>query len=131
MSRWGSPIYVHLTVVVRMRIMDWGIGRLERDVIKSIDIRDDSSVLALIMHGQNGGILFAVMNQFSFRKWSLLSSIGFGSFGNASSSGGIPGVVLVLVENCRSFWILVLVLAASGTRTLSLKEVPGSKLLLP
>ena len=88
-------------------------------------------MLALIMHGQNGCILFAVMNQFSIRKSSLLSSIGFGSFGNASSSGGISGVVLVLVENCRSFWILVLVLAASGMRTSSLKEMPGSKLLLP
>jgi len=131
MSRWGSPIYVHLTVVVRMRIMDWGIGRLERDVIKSIDIRDCSGVLVLIMHGQNGSILFAVMNQFSFHMLSLWSSIGFGSFGNASSSGGISGVVLVLVENSRSFWILVLVLAASETRTSSLKGVPGSELFLP
>ncbi len=131
MSRWGSRTYVHLTVVVRLRIVDWGVGRLERDVIKSIDIRDCSGVLALIMHGQNGGVLFAVMNQFSFRMLSLFSSIGFGSFGNASSSGGISGVLLVLVENCRWFWILVLVLAASGTRTSSSKGVPGSELFLP
>jgi hypothetical protein len=111
--------------------MDWGVRRLERDVIKSIYIRDSSGVLALIVHGQNGCILFAVVNQFSFRKSSLLSSIGSGSFGNASTSSGISGVVLVLVENCRTFWILVLVLAALGARTSSTKGVPGSKLLLP
>jgi hypothetical protein len=131
MSRWGSRTSVHLTVVVRLRIVEWGVGGLERDVIKLIDIRDCSGVLALIMHGQNGGVLFAVMNHFSFRMLSLFSSIGFGSFGNASSSGGISGVLLVLVENFRWFWILVLVLATSGTRTSSSKGVPGSELFLP
>ncbi len=46
-----------------MRIVDWGIGRLERNVAKPIDARDGSSVLLLTVDGQNGGILFAILSQ--------------------------------------------------------------------
>ncbi len=46
-----------------MRIVDRGVGRLERDVIKLIDDRDGSGMSSLAMHGHNGGILFAVLSQ--------------------------------------------------------------------
>ncbi len=46
-----------------MRIVDWGIGRLERNVAKPIDARDGSGVPLLTVHGQNGGILFAILSQ--------------------------------------------------------------------
>ncbi len=62
MLRWGSRIYVHLTVIVGMRIMDWGVGRLERNVVKPIYIRDSSGVLALAMHGQNGCIWLMIVS---------------------------------------------------------------------
>ncbi len=60
----GSRIYVHLGVVVRMRIVDWGIGRLERDVAKPVDARDGSGMFSLTVHRQNGGILLAILSQF-------------------------------------------------------------------
>ncbi len=63
-SRRGSRIYVHVGVVVRMRIVDWGIGRLERNVAKPIDARDGSGMSWLTVHGQNGRILFAILSQF-------------------------------------------------------------------
>ncbi len=85
-------------------------------------------MLALAMHGQNGGILFAIVNLLSFRESSLLPSVGSGFFGNPSTSNCVSGWVLVLVENRWSFEALGL--AASGTRTSSSKRVPGSKLLL-
>jgi hypothetical protein len=46
-----------------MRIVDWGIGRLERDIAKPIDARDSSGVSSLTMHGHNGCILFAILGQ--------------------------------------------------------------------
>ncbi len=46
-----------------MRIVDWGIGRLERDVAKLIDARDGSGMSSLTMHGHNGCILFAILGQ--------------------------------------------------------------------
>jgi len=63
-SRWGSRIYVHLTVVVGMRIVDWGVRGLERNVIKLIDARNGSGMSSLAMRGHNGCILFAVLSQF-------------------------------------------------------------------
>jgi hypothetical protein len=78
MSRWGSQIYIHLGVIGCVRIVNWGIGRLERNVAKSIYVRDGSFMLALTMHGQNGGILFAVVDLLNFRESSLLPSVGYG-----------------------------------------------------
>ena len=46
-----------------MRIVDRGIGRLERDVAKLIDARDGSGMSSLTMHGHNGCILFAILSQ--------------------------------------------------------------------
>ncbi len=46
-----------------MRIVDWGIGRLERDVAKPIDARDGSGMSSLTVHGHNGCILFAILSQ--------------------------------------------------------------------
>ena len=46
-----------------MRIVDRGIGRLERDVTKLIDARDGSGMSSLAMHGHNGCILFAILGQ--------------------------------------------------------------------
>jgi hypothetical protein len=60
--------------------VDWGVGQLERDVIKPIDIRNGSGVLLLSMDGQNGCILFAILDQFLLRESFLLSSIRFGPF---------------------------------------------------
>ncbi len=78
MPRWGSQIYVHLVVVFGMRIMDWGVGRLERNVVKSIYVRNSSGMLALAMHGQNGCILLAIVDLLSVRELSLLPSVGSG-----------------------------------------------------
>ncbi len=61
-----------------MRIVDRGIGRFKSDVVKSIYTRDGSGVFALVVHGQNGGILFAILGQFSFRESFLVSSVGSG-----------------------------------------------------
>ncbi len=47
-----------------MRIVDRGIGRLERDVTKLVDARDDSGMSSLAMRGHNGCILFAILGQF-------------------------------------------------------------------
>ncbi len=47
-----------------MRIVDRGIGRLERDVTKLIDVRDNSGMSSLAVRGHNGCILFAVLSQF-------------------------------------------------------------------
>ncbi len=46
-----------------MRIVDRGIGRLERDIAELIDARDGSGVSSLTMHGHNGCILFAILSQ--------------------------------------------------------------------
>ena len=46
-----------------MRIVDRGIGRLERDVVKLIDARDGSGMSSLAMHGHNGCILFTILGQ--------------------------------------------------------------------
>ncbi len=61
-----------------MRIMDWGVGSLERNVVKSIYVRDGTGVLALAMHGQNGCILLAIVDLFSIHESSLLPSVGSG-----------------------------------------------------
>ena len=47
-----------------MRIVDWGVRRLERDVAELIDARDDSGMSSLAMRGHNGCILFAILSQF-------------------------------------------------------------------
>jgi hypothetical protein len=47
-----------------MRIVDRGIGRLERDVTELIDARDNSGMSLLAMRGHNGCILFAILGQF-------------------------------------------------------------------
>jgi hypothetical protein len=47
-----------------MRIVDRGIGGLERDVIELIDARNGSGVFSLVMCGHNGCILFAILYQF-------------------------------------------------------------------
>ncbi len=47
-----------------MRIVDWGVRRLERDITKLIDARDGSGVSSLAMRGHNGCILFAILSQF-------------------------------------------------------------------
>jgi len=44
--------------------VDWGIGRLEGNVAKPIDARNGSGMSSLTVHGQNGGILFAILSQF-------------------------------------------------------------------
>jgi len=108
--------------------MDRGIGRLEGYVTESIYLRDGSGMLALAMHGQDGGILFAIVNLLSFRESSLLPSVGSGFLGNPSTSNCVSGRVLVLVEDRWS--VKVLGLTTSGTRASSLKRVPRSKLLL-
>ncbi len=46
-----------------MRIVDRGVGRLERDVTKLIDARDGSGMSSLAMHGHNGCILFGILGQ--------------------------------------------------------------------
>ncbi len=46
-----------------MRVVDWGVGRLERDIAKLIDARDGSGMSSLAMHGHNGCILFAILGQ--------------------------------------------------------------------
>ena len=97
---------------------------MERDVAESIYLRDGSGVLVLIMHGQNGGILFAIVNLLSFRESSLLPSVGSGFLGNPSTSNCFSGWVLVLVEYRWSFEVLGL--ATSGMRASSLKGLPGS-----
>ena len=106
-----------------MRIVDWGIGRLERNVAKPIDARDGSGVPSLTVHGQNGGILFAIVNLLSLSESSLLPSVGSGFFGNPSTSNCFSGWVLVLVEYRWSFQVLGL--AATGTRASSSKGLPG------
>jgi hypothetical protein len=111
-----------------MRIVDWGIRKLKRNVVKSVYARDGSGVLTLTMHGQNGHILLAVMSQLSVRELSLLPSVGSGFLGDASTSNGVSNRVLILVKDWGTFWILVL--ATSGTRASSSKGVPGLKLLL-
>ncbi len=78
MSRWSSRIYVHLAVIVCVRIVDWGVRRLERNVVKSIYVRDSSGMLALTVQGQNGSILLTVVDLFSICESSLLSSVGSG-----------------------------------------------------
>jgi hypothetical protein len=85
-------------------------------------------MLALAMRGQNGAISFSIVYLLSLRESSLLPSVGSGFFGNPSTSNCFSGGVLILVENRWSFKVLGL--AASGTRTLSSKGLPGSKLLL-
>ncbi len=120
MLRRSSRIYAHLIVIVRMRIVDGGVRRFEGDVVKAINIRNGSGLLALTMHGQNGCILFAILGQFLFCESLLLSSVGSRPFGNTSSSRGISGgELVVLVENWGTFWVLVL--ASSGTRASSSK----------
>ena len=47
-----------------MRIVDWGVRGLERDVIKLIDARNGSGMSSLAMRGHNGCILFAILGQF-------------------------------------------------------------------
>ncbi len=47
-----------------MRIVDQGVRRLERNVTKLIDARNDSGMSSLAMHGHNGCILFAILGQF-------------------------------------------------------------------
>ena len=46
-----------------MRIVDRGVGRLERDVAELIDTRDGSGMSSLAMPGHNGCILFAILSQ--------------------------------------------------------------------
>ncbi len=101
---------------------------MERDVAESFYFRNGSGMLALAMRGQNGGILFAIVNLLSFCESSRLPSVGSGFFGNPSTSNCVSGWVMVLVENRWSFEVLGL--AASGTRASSWKGLPGSKLLL-
>jgi hypothetical protein len=66
MSRRGSRIYVHLVVVVGMRIVNWGIGRFKGYVAEFIASRNGSVMCPLTMSGQNGCILFAILDQFGF-----------------------------------------------------------------
>jgi hypothetical protein len=47
-----------------MRIVDRGIGGLERNVIELIDARNGSGMFSLAMRGHNGCILLAILGQF-------------------------------------------------------------------
>jgi hypothetical protein len=79
---------------------------------------------ALMMHGQNCFILFAVMHHFSIRESSPLTSVTSRFLRYASGFGGL-GILIKYWGTWR-----LLGLAASGTRSSSSKGMPRSKLLL-
>ena len=79
---------------------------------------------ALMMHGQNGCILFTVMRQFGIRESFPLASVSSGFFGYASGFGRLR----IWVKYWGTCGLLGL--ATSRTRTLSSKGMLRLRLLL-